>query len=444
MTTLEITQERKLVTAIPGPKSQELQQKKQQEVSHGVGTLLPVYIDRAHGAILVDVDGNQLIDLGSGIGVVTIGHTNSQVVDAVMEQVQKLTHTLFTVTPYVPYLQVCEILNRHTPGNFEKRSALFNSGAEAVENAVKIARKYTGRGEIAVFDHGYHGRTNLTMAMNFKAHPYNTGFGPFAPGVHHVPMSYPYRDPAGMTGEEAAKRAITYMEKRVGAESLAALVIEPIQGEGGFIVPAPGFLKTLADWAKKNGIVMVADEVQSGIARTGKWFASEWEEGFEPDLVTIAKGVAGGMPISAVTGRAEIMDASHPGGLGGTYGGNPVAAAAAVAVLGQLEGGGVLEQAERIERILRPRLEAMKAKYPVVGDVRGRGAMQAIEFVEPGTFNPNAKAVELVSKHAHSNGVVVLTAGTYGNVIRFLPPLAISDELLNEALDIIEAGVAAL
>lgn len=444
MTTLEITQERKLVTAIPGPKSQELQKKKQQEVSHGVGTLLPVYIDRAHGAILVDVDGNQLIDLGSGIGVVTIGHTNNQVVDAVMEQVQKLTHTLFTVTPYVPYLQVCEILNRHTPGNFEKRSALFNSGAEAVENAVKIARKYTGRGEIAVFDHGYHGRTNLTMAMNFKAHPYNTGFGPFAPGVHHVPMSYPFRDPAGMSGEEAAKRAITYMEKRVGAESLAAVVIEPIQGEGGFIVPAPGFLKTLADWAKKNGIVMVADEVQSGIARTGKWFASEWEEGFEPDLVTIAKGVAGGMPISAVTGRAEIMDASHPGGLGGTYGGNPVAAAAAVAVLSQLEAGGVLEQAERIERILRPRLEALKAKYPVIGDVRGRGAMQAIEFVEPGTLNPNPKAVEAVSKHAHSNGVVVLTAGTYGNVIRFLPPLAITDELLNEALDIIEAGVAAL
>ena len=444
MTTLEIAQERKLVTAIPGPKSQELHKRKLQEVSHGVGTLLPVYIERAHGAILIDVDGNQLIDLGSGIGVVTIGHTNQQVVDAVMEQVQKLTHSLFTVTPYVPYIQVCEILNRHTPGNFEKRSALFNSGAEAVENAVKIARKHTGRGEIAVFDHGYHGRTNLTMAMNFKAHPYNTGFGPFAPGVTHVPMSYPYRDPEGMTGEEAARRAITYMEKRVGAESLAAVVIEPVQGEGGFIVPAPGFLKTIADWAKKNGIVMVADEVQSGIARTGKWFASEWEEGFEPDLVIIAKGIAGGMPISAVTGRAEIMDASHPGGLGGTYGGNPVAAAAAVAVLSQLEAGGVIEQAERIERILRPRLEVMKTKYPVMGDVRGRGAMQAIEFVEPGTMNPNPKAVEAVSKHAHSNGVVVLSAGTYGNVIRFLPPLAITDELLNEALDIIEAGIAAL
>jgi 4-aminobutyrate aminotransferase/(S)-3-amino-2-methylpropionate transaminase len=441
---MEISQELKLVTAIPGPKSLELHKKKQQEVSHGVGTMLPVYIERAHGAVLVDVDGNQLIDLGSGIGVVTIGHTNQQVVDAVMEQVQKLTHSLFTVTPYVPYVQVCEILNRRTPGNFEKRSALFNSGAEAVENAVKIARKFTGRGEIAVFDHGYHGRTNLTMAMNFKAHPYNTGFGPFAPGVHHVPMSYPFRDPAGMTGEEAARRSITYMEKRVGAESLAAVVIEPIQGEGGFIVPAPGFLKTIADWAAKNGIVMVADEVQSGIARTGKWFASEWEEGFEPDLVTIAKGIAGGMPISAVTGRAEIMDASHPGGIGGTYGGNPVAAAGAVAVLNQLEAGGVLEQAERIERILSSRLAQMKSKYPVIGDVRGRGAMQAIEFVEPGTLNPNSKAVEAVSKYAHSQGVVILSAGTHGNVIRFLPPLVINDALLNQALDIVEAGIASL
>jgi 4-aminobutyrate aminotransferase/(S)-3-amino-2-methylpropionate transaminase len=441
---MEITQELKLVTAIPGPKSLDLHKKKQQEVSHGVGTMLPVYIERAHGAVLVDVDGNQLIDLGSGIGVVTIGHTNQQVVDAVMDQVQKLTHSLFTVTPYIPYIQVCEILNRRTPGNFEKRSALFNSGAEAVENAVKIARKFTGRGEIAVFDHGYHGRTNLTMAMNFKANPYNNGFGPFAPGVHHVPMSYPFRDPAGMTGEEAARRAITYMEKRVGAESLAAVIIEPVQGEGGFIVPAPGFLKTIADWAAKNGIVMVADEVQSGIARTGKWFASEWEEGFEPDLVIIAKGIAGGMPISAVTGRAEIMDASHPGGLGGTYGGNPVAAAAAVAVLNQLEAGGVLEQAERIEKILTARLAQMKSKYPVIGDVRGRGAMQAIEFVEPGTLNPNAKAVEIVSKYSHSHGVVILSAGTHGNVIRFLPPLVINDALLNQALDIVEAGIASL
>jgi 4-aminobutyrate aminotransferase/(S)-3-amino-2-methylpropionate transaminase len=435
---------RKIVTAIPGPKSQELHARRLKEVSHGVGAALPVYIDRAHGATLVDVDGNQYTDLGSGIGVVTIGHTNDGVVQAVQEQVAKLTHTLFTVTPYVPYVEVCELLNKYTPGNFEKRSALFNSGAEAVENAVKFARKFTGRGEIAVFDHAYHGRTNLTMAMNFKAMPYNSGFGPFAPGVHHVPMSYPFRDPAGMTGEEAADRAITYMEKRVGAANLAAIVIEPIQGEGGFIVPAPGFLRTLSAWAKANGIVMVADEVQSGIARTGKWFASYYEEGFEPDLVTIAKGVAGGMPISAVTGRAEIMDSSHPGGIGGTYGGNPVAAAAAVSVLRQIEAGGVLEQALHIESILLPRLREMQAKFPVIGDVRGRGAMIAIEFVEPGTHNPLPSAVDSVVKHCHQNGVLVLNAGTYANVIRFLPPLNISDAQLIDALDVVEQALAAL
>lgn len=440
----QVALERKIVTAIPGPKSQELHAKRLKEVSHGVGTALPVYIDRAHDATLIDVDGNQFTDLGSGIGVVTIGHTNDDLVNAVQEQVAKLTHTLFTVTPYVPYVEVCEILNRHTPGNFEKRSALFNSGAEAVENAVKFARKYTGRGEIAVFDHGYHGRTNLTMAMNFKAMPYNSGFGPFAPGVHHIPMSYPFRDPAGMTGEQAAQRAITYMEKRVGASNLAAVVIEPIQGEGGFVVPAPGFLRTIDQWCKANGIVMVADEVQSGIARTGQWFASLYEEGFEPDLVTIAKGVAGGMPISAVTGRAEIMDASHPGGIGGTYGGNPVAAAAAVAVLKQIEAGGVLEKAIHIQNVLLPRLQEMKSKYPVIGDVRGRGAMIAIEFVEPGTHNPNSGAVDAVVKHCHQNGVLVLNAGTYGNVIRFLPPLPITDAQLIDALDVVEAAIAKL
>ena len=438
-------QERKIVTAIPGPKSSAMHTHRLQHVSAGVGAALPVYIERAHGAILRDVDGNQFIDLGSGIGVVTIGHTNDGVVKAVQEQVAKLTHTLFTVTPYEPYVRVAELLNKHTPGSFHKKSALFNSGAEAVENAVKFARKFTGRGEIAVFDHGYHGRTNLTMAMNFKAMPYNSGFGPFAPGVHHVPMSYPFRDGAGVSGEDAAIRAIHYMEKRVGATNLAAVVIEPIQGEGGFIVPAPGFLKTIQDWCRANGIVMVADEVQSGIARTGKWFASDWEEGFEPDLVTIAKGIAGGMPISAVTGRAEIMDSSHAGGIGGTYGGNPVAAAAAVAVLEQIEAGGVLESAMRIEGILMERLNAMKAKYPVIGDVRGRGAMIAIEFVEnDGKLSPNAAAVTKVVNHCTANGVLVLNAGTYANVIRFLPPLAISNELLNEAMDILEAGIANL
>jgi 4-aminobutyrate aminotransferase/(S)-3-amino-2-methylpropionate transaminase len=401
-----------------------------------------VYIDHAHGAILTDVDGNQLIDLGSGIGVVTIGHTNEGVVKAVQEQVAKLTHTLFTVTPYQPYVRVCELLNKHTPGNFPKKSALFNSGAEAVENAVKFARKFTRKSEIVVFDHAYHGRTNLTMAMNFKAAPYGNGFGPLAGSVQHVPMSYPFRDPEGMTGEEAARRAITYIEKRVGAEDLAAIFIEPIQGEGGFIVPAPGFLTTLQAWARNNNVLMVADEVQAGIARTGKWFASDYEEGFEPDMVTIAKGIAGGMPISAVTGRADVMDAAHAGGIGGTYGGNPVAAAAAVAVLEQIEAGGVLERALAIEAFMMPRLLELQQRHGIIGDVRGRGAMLAIELVEPGTKNPNSAAVNKVVSFCHSNGVLVLNAGTHGNVIRFLPPLAITDEQLTDALNVLDAALA--
>ena len=444
MSETPIAQERKVITSIPGPKSQAMHKRRLDAVSAGAGAALPVYIEAAHGAILVDADGNQIIDLGSGIGVTTIGHTNAGVVAAVQDQVAKLTHTLFTATPYESYVEVCELLNKHTPGNFKKKTALFNSGAEAVENAVKLVRKATRKNGIVVFDHAYHGRTNLTFSMNFKNAPYGNGFGPTAASIQHVPMSYPYRDPQGLTGPEAAQRAITYMEKRVGVEDLAAIVIEPIQGEGGFIVPAPGFLKTLSDWAHANGVLVVADEVQSGIARTGKWFASMWEEGFEPDLMTIAKGIAGGMPISAVTGRAEIMDASHPGGLGGTFGGNPVAAAAAVSVLKEIEAGGVIERAQEVGKLLSDRLNALKAKYPVVGDVRGHGAMMAIEFVEPGTLNPNKDAVDKLVKHCHSNGVLILNAGTYYNVIRFLPPLAISDALLNEAIDVLEAGIAAL
>lgn len=406
--------------------------------------MLPTFIEEAHGAILKDVDGNHLIDMGSGIGVVTIGHTNEKLVAAVQEQVAKLTHTLFTVAPYEPYVRAAELLTSHAPCGKKKKAAFFNSGAEAVENAVKIARKATGRTEIAVFDHSYHGRTNLTMAMNFKAHPYGTGFGPLAGSVHHAPMSYPFRDPAEMTGPEAATRAITYLEKRVGASQLAALFIEPIQGEGGFIVPAPGFLLTLQEWTRANGIVLVADEVQSGMARTGKWFASEWEEGFEPDLITVAKGIAGGMPLSGVVGRAEIMDAAHAGGLGGTFGGSPTAVAAAVAVMEQFEEGGWFERAEQIGEILSGRLTAMQNNYPVIGDVRGKGAMQAIELVRPGTMDPNPEATDAVMKHCHQNGVLVLNAGTYNNVLRFLPPLAISDELLHDALDVLAAGLAKL
>ncbi len=441
---MSLEQKRHVVTAIPGPNSLALQKRRSEVVSAGVGTMLPTFIEEAHGAILKDVDGNHLIDMGSGIGVVTIGHTNEKLVAAVSEQVAKLTHTLFTVAPYEPYVRAAELLTSHAPCGKKKKAAFFNSGAEAVENAVKIARKATGRTEIAVFDHSYHGRTNLTMAMNFKAHPYGTGFGPLAGSVHHAPMSYPFRDPAEMTGPEAATRAITYLEKRVGASQLAALFIEPIQGEGGFIVPAPGFLLTLQEWTRANGIVLVADEVQSGMARTGKWFASEWEEGFEPDLITVAKGIAGGMPLSGVVGRAEIMDAAHAGGLGGTFGGTPTAVAAAVAVMEQFEEGGWFERAEQIGEILSGRLTAMQNNYPVIGDVRGKGAMQAIELVRPGTMDPNPEATDAVMKHCHQNGVLVLNAGTYNNVLRFLPPLAISDELLHDALDVLAAGLAKL
>ena len=441
---MTLEQKRHVVTAIPGPNSVALQKRRTEVVSAGVGTMLPVFVDEAHGAILKDVDGNQLIDMGSGIGVVTIGHTNEKLVAAVQEQVSKLTHTLFTVAPYEPYVRAAELLTSHAPCGKKKKAAFFNSGAEAVENAVKIARRATGRTEIAAFDHSYHGRTNLTMAMNFKMHPYGTGFGPLAGSVHHAPMSYPFRDPEGMTGPEAATRAITYLEKRVGASQLAALFIEPIQGEGGFIVPAPGFLLTLQEWTRANGIVLVADEVQSGMARTGKWFASEWEEGFEPDLITVAKGIAGGMPLSGVVGRAEIMDAAHAGGLGGTFGGSPTAVAAAVAVMEQFEEGGWFERAEQVGEILSGRLTAMQNNYPAIGNVRGRGAMQAIELVKPGTMDPNPEATDAVMKHCHQNGVMVLNAGTYNNVLRFLPPLAISDELLHDALDVLAAGLAKL
>ena len=441
---MTLEQKRHVVTAIPGPNSVALQKRRNEVVSAGVGTMLPVFVDEAHDAILKDVDGNQLIDMGSGIGVVTIGHTNEKLVAAVQEQVSKLTHTLFTVAPYEPYVRAAELLTSHAPCGKKKKAAFFNSGAEAVENAVKIARRATGRTEIAAFDHSYHGRTNLTMAMNFKVHPYGTGFGPLAGSVHHAPMSYPFRDPDGMTGPEAATRAITYLEKRVGASQLAALFIEPVQGEGGFIVPAPGFLLTLQEWTRANGIVLVADEVQSGMARTGKWFASEWEEGFEPDLITVAKGIAGGMPLSGVVGRAEIMDAAHAGGLGGTFGGSPTAVAAAVAVMEQFEEGNWFERAEQIGEILSGRLTAMQNNYPVIGNVRGRGAMQAIELVKPGTMDPNPEATDAVMKHCHQNGVLVLNAGTYNNVLRFLPPLAISDELLHDALDVLAAGLAKL
>jgi len=436
-----VEQSRKLVTEIPGPASLELTKRRVAAVSHGVGVTMPVYAARAAGGIIEDVDGNRLIDLGSGIAVTTIGNSSPRVVDAVRAQVADFTHTCFMVTPYEEYIAVAEHLNRLTPGSGEKRSALFNSGAEAVENAIKIARAYTRKTAVVAFDHAYHGRTNLTMALTAKSMPYKSGFGPFAPEVYRAPLSYPYRDGLvdkewGTNGELAAERALSVIDKQVGAANLAAIIIEPIQGEGGFITPAPGFLPTLRAWCAENNVMFIADEVQTGFARTGAMFACE-DEGIEPDLIVTAKGIADGLPLAAVTGRAEVMDAPHVSGLGGTYGGNPVACAAALATIETIENDNLVERAKQIETLMKERLGLLQADDDRIGDVRGRGAMIAVELVKSGSADPDPELTKALVSRAHAQGVLVLTCGTYGNVLRFLPPLTISDELLIEGLNVL-------
>jgi 4-aminobutyrate aminotransferase/(S)-3-amino-2-methylpropionate transaminase len=432
----ELPQERRLVTEIPGPASRALHERKNRSVPQGVGTTLPVYTAAAGGGVVVDVDGNSLIDFGSGIAVTTVGNSAPRVAAAVTAQVQAFTHTCFMVTPYDGYVRVAEELNRLTPGTHEKRTVLFNSGAEAVENAVKIARAHTRRQAIVVFDHAYHGRTNLTMALTAKNKPYKSGFGPFAAEVYRAPLSYPFRD-GGRDGSESARQALDTIEKQVGAENLAALVIEPIQGEGGFIVPAAGFLPTLLEWCHANNVVFIADEVQTGFARTGEMFAVD-HEGVVPDLIVTAKGIAGGLPLSAVTGRAEIMDAPHVGGLGGTYGGNPIACAAALAVIEMIEQDGLVDRARSIEKTMKERLTDLQQADPRIGEIRGRGAMIAVELVQPGTTTPDAELTKRVAAAAHAQGLIILTCGSYGNVLRFLPPLSIPDHLLTEGLEVLE------
>ena len=436
-----LPQERRVTTELPGPRSRELLARREATVARGVSSTLPVFVTAAGGGVVVDADGNSLIDLGSGIAVVSVGNSADDVVRNVSEQVAAFTHTCFMVTPYEGYVQVCEALAALTPGEHAKKSALFNSGAEAVENAVKIARVHTGRQAVAVFDHGYHGRTNLTMAMTAKNMPYKHGFGPFAGEVYRVPLSYPFREPAPITGAEAAARATDLIDMQVGADNVACVVIEPIQGEGGFIEPAPGFLPALADYCRDNGIVFVADEIQTGFCRTGDWFACE-HEGVVPDLMTMAKGMAGGLPLSAVTGRAEIMDSVHVGGLGGTYGGNPVACAAALGALATMRELGLVGRARWIGETMLTRLRDLGVRTPVIGDVRGRGAMVAVEIVMPGTTEPDPTTTARVAAACRAEGVLVLTAGTYGNVLRFLPPLVIPDHLLSEALDVLEKSFA--
>ncbi|GAB4077857.1 4-aminobutyrate--2-oxoglutarate transaminase [Nostocoides australiense] len=435
-----IEQRRILTTAIPGPKSQELQQRKLASVSTGVSTGLPIYVEAGAGGILRDVDGNQLIDFGSGIAVTTVGNGNQRVIDAVSKQIADFTHTCFMVTPYEEYVQVCEELDKRTPGDHEKRSALFNSGAEAVENAVKVARHFTGKDGIVAFDHAYHGRTNLTLAMTAKNMPYKHKFGPFASELYRVPMAYPYRWPGGP--EHCEAEAFNYItdqiHAQIGEENTAAVIIEPIQGEGGFIVPPPGFLPALAQWCRDKGILFIADEVQSGFCRSGDWFAVDHEQ-VVPDIVVTAKGIAGGMPLSGITGRADIMDTIHPGGLGGTYGGNPVACAAALASIETMEEDDLCGRAKAIEAILYERLGRIAEKYEQVGEVRGRGAMIAMELVtDRESKEPAAALTGAINKACHERGLVTLTCGTLGNVFRFLPPLTIGDDLLHDGMDILE------
>ena len=440
-----LPQSRHLATAIPGPKSQEIIARRKEAVSAGLGMAIPAIIERGEGAILQDVDGNRIIDLGAGIGVVNVGNAAPRVVARVIEAAQAFTHTNFTTAPYLGYIEVCEALNRITPGTHKKKSILQNSGAEAVENAIKIARYSTKRPAVIVFEHAYHGRTNLTMALTAKNLPYKEGFGPFANEIYRVPMPYSfhYEGNHATMAQDYLDIVTSKIEKEVGAHNVAAIIIEPIQGEGGFIVPPKGFLPGLAKFATENGIVFIADEVQTGFARTGHMFACE-DEGVIPDMIVTAKGIAGGLPLAAVTARAEIMDSSHVGGLGGTYGGNPIACAAAMGAIETIEEEKLVDRARHIGAILNESLTALAKKYPIIGEVRGRGAMQAIELVKTGTKDPNPEAMAAVIKYCQSKGVLILTAGTYGNVIRFLPPIVISDELLKDALSVLEEAFASL
>ena len=440
-----VPQQRLLVTEIPGPKSKAEIQRRSEEVSGGLGIAFPAVIASTGGAILVDLDGNQIIDMAAGIGVNNVGNSAQRVIDRVIEQVQSFSHTCFTVAPYQGYIDVCAKLNAHTPGTHKKKSVLVNSGAEAVENAVKIARHATKRQAIVVFEHAYHGRTNLTMALTAKNMPYKEGFGPFASEIYRMPMPYELRwlgDKATITAD-ALEEVAHKIEKEIGAHNVAAIMIEPIQGEGGFIVPPKGFLPGLSKYCSENGIIFIADEVQTGFARTGNMFAVE-HENVVPDMIITAKGIAGGLPLAAVTGRAEIMDAIHVSGLGGTYGGNPVACAASLGVFETIEQDGLIERAREVGKILGHALCELASKYPIIAEVRGRGAMMAIELVKPGSLEPNSEAMTKVINYCAKKGVLLLSAGTYSNVIRFLPPIVISDELLLDAMSVLDEAFASL
>ena len=429
-----------------GEQTKALMEKKERYVAKGISSLAPIFIDKADGAIIQDTDGNRYLDFYGGIGVINAGHCPQEVVDAIKAQADKLLHSCFMVGMYEPYVQLAEKLCQITPGDHDKKAMFVNSGAEAVENAVKIAKAYTKRPSVIAFEGGFHGRTLLTMTLTSKVKPYKHEFGPFAPEVYKAPAAYCYRCTYKSTYPECGMHCLEHFERffisEVDPESVAAMIIEPVQGEGGFIVPPKEFLIGLKQICEKHGIVFIADEVQSGFARTGKMFACE-HYGVIPDLMTMAKGIASGMPLSAVVGKAEIMDAPTAGRIGGTYGGNPVACAAALATIELMEREDLAGKAERIGSKIVARLKALQEKHPQIGDIRALGAMVALELVkDPASKKPFKDAVPVIIEECFKRGVLTMGAGIFGNVVRFLPPLVITDEQLEHGLDMFAEAVA--
>src|ERR1700676_338410 len=429
-------------TEIPGPRSRALMARREPAVPRGPFNSAPIFMASAEGAALEDVDGNRYIDFAGGIGCLNVGHRSPRVVAALREQLEKHLHLCFAVTPYEGYIALAEKLNALTPGKGPKKTIIVNTGAEAVENAVKIARAYTKRPAVICFEDAFHGRTLLTMTLTSKTHPYKAGFEPFVSDVYRIPFAYPYRGEKGATAETFAHYLTDAFKRSVAPESVAAVIAEPVLGEGGFIVPPQDYFALLQKICRQHGILFIADEVQSGFARTGKWFASE-HFGIEPDLITMAKSMGGGMPIAAVTGRAEIMDAPGPGALGGTYCGHPLSCAAALAAIETIEKDGLLARSTGIGEHFEKRARGWQKKWPLVGDVRGLGGMCAIELVRNAeTREPADSETKEIAKYCYEHGLIMITAGTFNNVIRILVPLVVTDEQLNEGLDVIEAALA--
>jgi 4-aminobutyrate aminotransferase / (S)-3-amino-2-methylpropionate transaminase / 5-aminovalerate transaminase len=445
---VDLPQERRLVTEVPGPRSRELMARRKAAIPRAIWSTVPVFVRAASGAVVEDVDGNRLIDFGAGLAVLNVGNAAPGVVEAVRRQADLFTHTCMHVTLNEPYLALAERLNELVPGSDPKQTMLVNSGAEAVENAVKVARYATGRPAVVAFDHAFHGRTLMAMSLTAKVMPYKQGFAPYAPEVYRLPFSYPYRCPMGRASEDCgpacADHVIEEMEKHVGPENIACVIAEPVQGEGGFVVPAPEFLPRLKEFCEANGILFVADEIQTGFGRTGRWFGIE-HSGVVPDLVTTAKALGGGLPVAGLTGRADLMRTVHAGGMGGTFGGNPVACAAALEVIDTIERDGLVERAERVGRRLMDGLRDFRDRFDVIGDVRGVGAMVAMELVQDrSTKEPAKEATTRVIEECYRQGLIVLKAGTYDNVVRLLPPLTIDDALVDEGLGLIEKSLASL